>query len=669
MDLFLFEKYNLSIDETDTEVIKAALESKKSQDNWEKNLKSKNDKIKQKAINAQKIWNNDRDILLDSEKRKSYLSEYNKTTREIVQFINKKKSNVEISKLYEDTSKIYGLTSEEVQRLYENYNENNVFSRLDDILSSISAANVNYKSLIGSALDNETVKKFANLGLNTETLYDILNLSNNSNASSLIDRQKLICEQAYTLYNSKNIDANLRQAFMDIFSTESTNEYAVSKIINHKDFQKISKNNYIVFKYAKETIFLLADVDSINENSFSDIPEDDASILIAALNDIFSLDIRPLKQKEPEKDNSNDTDGQIEVFQEQPFDNDSNDSDNEPQDKTINLNDFLNKKAVRIIVVVVAFLFAVAILRSCSNHRKVSKEEKASIKASVEYKEEHNEIDLSEIKNLSVAKDDSIEESYKSNNNGEIYDSTLSSGERYSMVTYDLGGKYDTFTGSWDVREYSAFGQEEYFYIIVDGENVYTSPKITKDSEPENVKVDLKFGRLMTIVFVSDGAAICDPKLSCSDKTNAKNLTGQVTAPAWLKTSDPIRYDDGVYYDNYEGNSNVADIAIHHYITADTTTTDDNGNEIETPRNIEYVLEGKYKNLSGIWALTEDGKNTEKKQQFMIYADDKLVYTSDIIGSGNVPKEFSAEINNCQRLKIVFTKGDGSAALSSVILY
>jgi len=69
-------------------------------------------------------------------------------------------------------------------------------------------------------------------------------------------------------------------------------------------------------------------------------------------------------------------------------------------------------------------------------------------------------------------------------------------------------------------------------------------------------------------------------------------------------------------------------------------------------------LNGQYSKFTGTIYLTEDSKNSIQGFQigmsrYLIYLDDKLVYTSDSITPGSLPCEFSIDVTNAYKLKIV----------------
>jgi len=73
---------------------------------------------------------------------------------------------------------------------------------------------------------------------------------------------------------------------------------------------------------------------------------------------------------------------------------------------------------------------------------------------------------------------------------------------------------------------------------------------------------------------------------------------------------------------------------------------------------VTYLLNGQYSKFTGTIYLTEDSKNSIQGFQigmsrYLIYLDDKLVYTSDSITPGSLPCEFSIDVTNAYKLKIV----------------
>ncbi len=247
-------------------------------------------------------------------------------------------------------------------------------------------------------------------------------------------------------------------------------------------------------------------------------------------------------------------------------------------------------------------------------------------------------------------------------NTGESYTNYMYSTSPYQMISYRINGNYDSMSALWcicqtnkDTKERNAFN------VYVDNELVYSSPVITGGDLPQNVNIDLNFGNLLTIVFTegSGCAELGNIVLSCTDATKQKNINSSITTPEWLTQLDYLNKDDNVSINNDSNTSNI-DTSYAHIIYANA-----DGEEYGE-QSITYYLNGKYSNLSGLWSICAQGKDTETKSKFVIYTDDEKVYESKSITSGSIPEDFSVSINNCEKLTIIFISGDGSAELGNL---
>lgn len=250
-------------------------------------------------------------------------------------------------------------------------------------------------------------------------------------------------------------------------------------------------------------------------------------------------------------------------------------------------------------------------------------------------------------------------------NTGESYTNYMYSTSPYQMISYRINGNYDSMSALWcicqtnkDTKESNAFN------VYVDNELVYSSPVITGGDLPQNVNIDLNFGNLLTIVFTegSGCAELGNIVLSCTDATKQKNINSSITTPEWLTKLDYLNKDDNVSINNDSNTSNI-DTTYAHIIYANA---DD---EEYGEQSITYYLNGKYSNLSGLWSICTQNKDTEIESKFVIYADDEKVYESKSITSGSIPEDFSISINNCKKLTITFKSGDGSAELGNLKVY
>ncbi|AGC68852.1 copper amine oxidase domain protein [Thermoclostridium stercorarium subsp. stercorarium DSM 8532] len=75
-------------------------------------------------------------------------------------------------------------------------------------------------------------------------------------------------------------------------------------------------------------------------------------------------------------------------------------------------------------------------------------------------------------------------------------------------------------------------------------------------------------------------------------------------------------------------------------------------------KEVIYLLNDQYSKFTGTIYLTEDAKNAIQgfkngRSRYLIYLDDRLVYTSDEIKPGSLPCEFSIDVTNAYKMKIV----------------
>lgn len=68
--------------------------------------------------------------------------------------------------------------------------------------------------------------------------------------------------------------------------------------------------------------------------------------------------------------------------------------------------------------------------------------------------------------------------------------------------------------------------------------------------------------------------------------------------------------------------------------------------------NIEYLLNGRYRRISGTVGLADRDKDTSYTKVLKIYGDNKLLYTSPEIKGGVVPDSFNIDITGVINLRI-----------------
>lgn len=68
--------------------------------------------------------------------------------------------------------------------------------------------------------------------------------------------------------------------------------------------------------------------------------------------------------------------------------------------------------------------------------------------------------------------------------------------------------------------------------------------------------------------------------------------------------------------------------------------------------NVEYLLNGRYRRISGTVGLSDRDKDTGHTKVLKIYGDNKLLYTSPEIKGGVVPDSFNIDITGVINLRM-----------------
>ena len=235
-------------------------------------------------------------------------------------------------------------------------------------------------------------------------------------------------------------------------------------------------------------------------------------------------------------------------------------------------------------------------------------------------------------------------------NTGDTYGHALSGKSPYSEAIYNLSGNYDQLDAVWFISSnYKNTDSDQGLEIYADNVCVYTAPMITRGSLPVNVSVDLTGCNLLTIRFTKGSYAGVLGDVVLYNKINRTpnpNPYQPSVLPIWLTsldslTEDHLRANDSTEY------ANTGDV-FAHCITSNYVPFG------EKTGSIEYYLEGKYAALSGVFCITQTGKNESTTSFFEVYADGEMVYMSGgEMVPGDLPEPFQVDIQHCQKLKII----------------
>jgi hypothetical protein len=309
-----------------------------------------------------------------------------------------------------------------------------------------------------------------------------------------------------------------------------------------------------------------------------------------------------------------------------------------------------------LLVIIMLLIAAVIIIRGNNQYAN-------SNISSIPVESAETDIWLTQLDPLKKAKE--IRESSSgtySTNTGSSFSNYISATKPGSEVVYSLGGQYKHLSATWAITAEDKDDEfSSSFDLYKDGELVYKSPAITAGDTPVSVDVDISGCKILTIIFMQGRgqAVLADVKLtgdaSASTESNTAALSDSVL-PCWLTELDYLDKDDYIGYTNNSDFTNTGE-EVSHYIDS---KYDD--------RSIEYFLDGKYQKLSGLWTLTENGKNAVGPYCFEILCDGKVAYTSPEISAGDEPVPFSVDISGCKKLKVHFISAGSDSYLMAVTL-
>lgn len=98
--------------------------------------------------------------------------------------------------------------------------------------------------------------------------------------------------------------------------------------------------------------------------------------------------------------------------------------------------------------------------------------------------------------------------------------------------------------------------------------------------------------------------------------------------------------------------------AYNNYLTANTGKVFDNCWSSGSPKGVTYLLGYKYSKFNGTVYLTNSSKSMNEFGRYLVYGDNKLLYTSDDMTAGSMPCDFSVNVSNVNVLKIVYQQKD-----------
>lgn len=254
--------------------------------------------------------------------------------------------------------------------------------------------------------------------------------------------------------------------------------------------------------------------------------------------------------------------------------------------------------------------------------------------------------------------EDPFENDYSGVCNFSIFHGNYCSGNYVISAEYKLSGEYDTITLQFS--PYKDFGEsaESYVQIYADNTLVYTSPKIQRKSDLQEVSLDIHDAEYLKIVISKgdDGCVLLSDVVVSKSPDYENTYRTDIISLATLETINGGFEWDGDYpEDLYENNYNYAtNYMVYHgnYCLGDYVTS------------AEYKLSGKYSELSFNIAPYSDFA-IDGESYVQVYVDNVILYTSPLITAKGGTHSVTVDISGAEYLKIVLNKGKSGCVMFS----
>lgn len=222
-------------------------------------------------------------------------------------------------------------------------------------------------------------------------------------------------------------------------------------------------------------------------------------------------------------------------------------------------------------------------------------------------------------------------------------------------ASFILDGEYNYLTGTFFTRtnQNEAFTIE--LLVYADDELIYRSEPISRKTRSVELAVEISGCQMLTIAarsydYTSSGT---NPGIYLINPELHKEYEGELTPgveidPNLVSLTDLYVYSGGNIYAG-----SVKDSFNNTYkgIYLDLCSWGDYSGNFDYQDCVEFVNEG-YQYLSGTF-FTRKSQNANFEIEFLIYADDELVYSSGMINRGTKAIDFVVELGDCDLIKVM----------------
>lgn len=276
--------------------------------------------------------------------------------------------------------------------------------------------------------------------------------------------------------------------------------------------------------------------------------------------------------------------------------------------------------------------------------------------------------DLPTITNAATFYKSSVKDAYGNEYEGPYYDfcswGRSSNKDEYitqSVMEYNTDGKYSYLTGTFFTRAKQAEDATIELLVYADDELIYCSEPISRRTKAIDLAVYIGNCDVLRIASRSyDYSSNTNPGIILVDGQVCNDYDGKPTQGVAINPDLVPLTDLHVYGSHTTAINNIEVGAVkdsygneYKGIYLDLCSYGNYGGvEFDTQAYTDFVANGEYQYLSGTF-FTRTGQDASYTIEFLIYADDELVYSSGMIDRSTKAIDFCVDIGNCDMIRVM----------------
>lgn len=231
-----------------------------------------------------------------------------------------------------------------------------------------------------------------------------------------------------------------------------------------------------------------------------------------------------------------------------------------------------------------------------------------------------------------------------------------------SSTAFTVDGAYRYLTGTFFTRAKQSEDFTIEFMVYADGELIYCSEPISRKTRSVDFAIEIGDCDVLTITSRSyDYTSInTNPGIILVDAMVSNDYDGLLTDGVEIDpdlvplTSLYVYGDHSKVVDNIDvGPVTDSYGNVYKGIYLELCSYGNyGGKEYDTQAYTEFVNDGGYRYLSGTF-FTRTGQSESYEIEFMVYADDELVYSSGMIDRGTKAVDFVVELGDCDLIRVM----------------